>query len=462
MANFFNWLTGKPKENDGFQNSFNKALYEFMGGKEAQYDYKQKTYIEKGYGLNPDVYAVISQQSDKLNSIPYYVKEIDDKQARKQLQQLNDVTKGEYSIKQLHTKRKLETKAFKDNYKPFPLEQPNPNQTWSEIFALTKVFEQTCGNYFFYKVCPKDGTNKGVPQQMYILPSYLMKIVLKKDANLIETENVIDKYMLIEGNQFIEFETEDIIHVKLPNPFFDFDGGHLYGLSPMKVLLRNIESSNDALDQNVKTMKNGGVFGFIHAKEGSTMTAEQAVQLKEKMKEMDKDPQRLSKIAGASVPLAFTKISLTTEELKPFEFLSYDQKIICNVLQWDVLLLNNKESSTFDNLKTTQKFVILNHIMPRTKLLQDALNKDFIKLFPKYENCEIEWDYTELPEMQTDMKLLVEAYSNAPITPNEFREIIQFDPLTIDGMDTVYIDGGKKRIEDQGLSEDELNRAFNQ
>lgn len=445
-------------------NALNKALYEFVGGHSAEYDENRKTYINKGYGTNPDVYSVITQQADKVNSIPYYVKKVTDKLAKKELNQLKLVTKGNYSIPQLQKIKALEKKAYQDNdYLPFPLENPNPNQTWAEIWALTKVFEQTTGNYYLYMVKPKDGVNKGVPKQVYILPSHLVKIVLKEDADVLEEENVIDHYMLVEGNQFLTFDQNDVIHVKLPNPFFDFQGGHLYGLSPLKVLLRNIESSNDAISQNVKTMKNGGVFGFIHSSEANVMSAEQATQLKEKMKQMDNNPARLSHIAGSSVPLAFTKISLNTDELKPFDFLKFDQKMICNVLGWSTQLLNNGDGSKYGEfLKTVQKNSIINHIVPRLKLLESALNKEFLPLFKGYENAEVEWDWSELPEMQEDVGALVEAYSKAPVTPNEIRELIKLERIDEEGMDVVFIDANKRRIDEQGLTDYELDRAFNE
>lgn len=461
----FDWFAGKKKAENEFNNAFNKSFYQFMGGRPAQYDYDRKTYVEKGFGLNPDVYAVIMQQADKLNAIPYYVKQIDDNESARQLKQLANTTKGEYSIKQLQRKYKLEKKAYKEEYKPFPLQDPNPNQTWAEIWALTKVFEQTCGEYYLYKAAPKDGINKGQPTQVYILPSYLMKIVLVDKADVLQGENIISHYMLIEGNQFIEFLAEDIIHVKLPNPFFDFSGGHLYGLSPLKVALRNVESSNDAIDHNVKTMKNGGVFGFIHGTDASMpMTPQQAVQIKEKMLEMDKDPGRLSKIAAASVPMAFTKMSLDTDQLKPFDYLSYDQKIICNILGWSTQLLNSDDGSKYGEfLKTVQRNVVINHTVPRLNLLMEALNKHFIPLFRGYENSEVVWDWMELPEMQTDMKSLIDAYKEAPITKNEFRELINYERLEdVEGMDVVWVNNGTRRIDEMGISEEELNKAFNQ
>jgi len=441
-------------------NAFNKSFYEFLGGQDAEYDHKRTTYLEKGYGLNPDVYAVISQQAEKINSIPYYINKVKDKKSKYKLKQLQNATNGNLSLPQIKRQIELKAKAFDNNDLPMPLENPNPNQTWGEIFALYQVFMQSTGNFYLYMVKPEDGVNAGVPSQVYVLPSHLIKIVIKENADLIENENVIDHYMLTEGNQYLTFDTDDVIHIKLPNPFFDFKGSHLYGMSPIRVLLKNLESSNDALSQNVKTMKNGGVFGFIHSKEGNTMTAEQATQLKEKIKEMDSNPSRLSHIAGSSVPLAFTKISLDTDELKPFDFLKYDQKTICNVLGWSDKLLNNDDGAKYDNLNIIQKSVILNHIIPRLNLLAEGLNKSFIPLFKGYEKAEIDWDYKELPEMQEDVLALVTAYSKAPVTPNELRLILEFERLDIDGMDSVFIDGNQKRVDETGLSDFELNEAF--
>ena len=111
-------------------------------------------------------------------------------------------------------------------------------------------------------------------------------------------------------------------------------------------------------------------------------------------------------------------------------------------------------------LNIIQKSVILNHIIPRLSLLAEGLNKSFIPLFKGYDNAEIEWDWSELPEMQEDVKMLVDAYGSGPFTPNELRAILKAEPLDIDGMDVVYIDGNKRRVDETGLSDFELNQAF--
>ena len=176
--------------------------------------------------------------------------------------------------------------------------------------------------------------------------------------------------------------------------------------------------------------------------------------------EMDSSPGRLSRIAGAATPIQFTKLSLDTNELKQFDFLAYDQKTFCNVLGWSDKLLNNDESLTYDNLQNERKRVIIDTINPDLVLLADALNKNFIPRFKGYENCEIEWDITELPEMQEDYAKMVEWLNKAPVTPNEFRQALKYETLEDEGMNVVWLPAGKKRIDDAGMTDTEINKSW--
>lgn len=459
MASFFNdWFRRFLGEEREHTNDYNAQSYHFLKGMSAQYDYNNKTYINQGYGFNPDVYAVIQQMTDKAVSVPYVIREVDEEQSFQKLKDLKKSTKGDLSISQRLQEIKLRATAFNEEDKPFPLEKPNPLQTWNDIFKLDKIYLRTTGNAYWLMISPEDGRNKDVPTMVYSLPAHLMKIVLKKDADLLYDENPISHYMLIDGQSYIKFKAKDVIHFKYPNPFWTLQGNHLYGLSPLKAALRNIESSNDALDQNVKTMKNSGVFGFLHSKD-TPFTAEQAVQIKDKLNEMDSNPTRLSKIAGTSANLAFTRISLTTEELQPHNFIKHDQKTICNVLSWSDKLLNNDEGAKYDNMKTAMKMVVLNNLVPDFRIIEEKLNKEFLPKFKGYEKSIIEWDISELPEMQDDISTLIEWGRKAFLTPNEIRQMVKYAPLEIDGMDSVWIQA-MQRIDEASLTIEDFDKAF--
>lgn len=436
------WLTGGG-------NKFNQAFYQFLGGGFTNYDHDNRTYLEKGYNTNPDVYACISQMTTKTVSVPYCVKKIDDKKSYRKLRQLELATKGNTTFLQKFQINQLERKAYSDQEMEFPLEDPNPTQTWSDIWALYKTYMKITGNFYLYIMSPKEGMNAGKPMLVYALPAHLMQIVLKRNANMLSTESPIDHYILIEGNMSIKFEAADIIHIKYSNPNFDLQGSHLYGMSPLRAALRNINSQNSGIDLNIKTLQNGGAFGFIHGK-STPLTPEQAQSLKERMLEMDASPERLSRIAGSSAEVGFTRISLTTDELKPFDYLNFDRKVICNVLGWPDELLNNDGKASLGNsdTKEARKQAVTDNILPDLVLLQSSLNKSFLSRFKGYENAVIEWDVTELPEMQADMKTQAEGLNMLPLTPNEIRTAFKYETLPDDGMDIVWIAGGKQRIDD--------------
>ena len=449
--------------NDGakeLRNSYNRATLSFLGGMGAQYDYQNQTYIDKGYKTNPDVFAVMDQRVRKVRSIPFYIKKVEDEKARKQIKQILDCTKGDTSLSQKVKISTLEKKAYGEEDLQLPLEKPNPNQNWTDLFALHELYFGLIGNSYWLKISPEDGMNADVPTMVYVLPAHKIKLVLKKDADLLYDENPIDYYQLTDGNQQIYFKAKDIIHIKTANPDFDMNGSHLYGMSPMMALLRNIESSNEAINNNIKMMKNAGAFGIISGKDRD-LAPNQALQIKERLFDMDRDAGRLSRITGVSTPVAFTQLNLSTKDLMPFDYLKFDQKTICNVLGWYDVLLNNSDSSTFNNVKSYQKMAVINTIQPNLITLSEALSEGLWSKFKGYENTNFYFDISELPEMQEDYDTLVKWMTNAYYTPNEIRMATKAESIEdIDGMDVPRIPGGSKRIDEIDFNATDIEKAY--
>lgn len=437
------------------KNLFNESLYKWLGGNTSNYNRSLETLITKGYGENPDVNAIVNQQASKTTAVPYCIKEIEDAKAYQKIKKYpNNPT-----FQQKLAISKLKQKAYKtDSELPMPIERPNPNQKWNDIFFLYKVYLKVCGNVYLYKQTVSEGANAGKPLQLYILPSHWMQIVLKQNSSLMSVENPIDYYIMQQGNQLVKFPVENIIHIKRSNPFYDNSGSHLYGYSELMAAIRNINSSNNAIDNNTKTMLNGGVYGFIHAGDGQTpLSYEQGQDLKQRLVDMDDDTTRLSNIAGASHKLGFTQISLTTDKLQPFSFLSYDRRALANCLNWNVDLLNEEKSVSggfgVDTMIEARKRVVVDNIKPDLDLLAEYLNPEFIQKFKGYENSEIEWDITELPEMQTDMKMLAEWLNLFPLTMNERRLAGNYEEIEDDMMNEVYIPSGLVNINDPSLND---------
>lgn len=444
-------------------NKFNEAT--FIGIPFTPYDPKNPTYVEEGYNGNADVYAIISQAARKLSSVPCYLKKINDKEAKRQVESLIE-SKRVLSPAESFRKSKLEQKAY-DQTKEIaePLDKPNYYQSWTEFYELWTTMMMLTGNAYIYLLAPKEGMNKGQPFQVYLLPAQFTEIVLKQDFKDTindprELQTIIDHYMVTIGNRYIEFEAENVIHTKLPNPNYDLNGAHLYGQSPLRAALKDLQTGNEANKQNVKTLKNGGAYGFVHGTDANNpLNPEQAKQLKERLVEMEMDQGLMSRFAGSSAPIGFTRLSLTTDELKPFEYLKYSQKQLCNVFGWSDKLLNNDDGANYDNVDTAHRMAISNNTQPYAKLLAEALNRYYYPRFKGYENVVKIFDISELPEMQTDMKAMTDwlnsAMDRAVISPDEYRLALKYPEIKTPAMQTRYIKTGYTPIDDLTLIEDQ-------
>lgn len=437
------------------KNLFYEAVFRLVGGQTNTYNQDLETLLVQGYGNNPDVNAMVNQMASKSTVVPYYIKEVEDESKAKLVKSYPI----ELTYQQKKALNKIKSEAYSDTEMPMPLERPNALQTWEDLIFLYKVYLKVCGNVYFYKMSPQEGTNAGVPLQLHILPSHWVQIVLKPNASMIGVESPIDYYILKQGNLFIKFPSDSIIHIKRTNPFFDYNGSQLYGYSELMAAIRNINSSNSFIDTNVKTSQNSGVYGFLHAGDGqSPLTAEQAQSLKDRLVEMNDSSGMLSNIAGASAKIGFTRISLTTDELKPFDFLSNDRRTLANCLNWDVNLLNEDRRTTggggfTDTLIEARKRVMIDNIKPDLDLLASYLTKEFIRKFKGYEMAEMEFDITEMPEMQTDMKTMSEWVNTVPLTLNERRDVFNYEEIDDDMMNEVYIPNNLVNLNDPNIND---------
>jgi HK97 family phage portal protein len=432
-------------------NKINQLFFQNIGGGEVRFDFTNTWAIETAFMQNPDVYAVLMQMASKSASIPRYCKKIADNEQYKRYQFSRQ--NFEATTMGVLTELKQQKKAFTKDYKPLPIERPNPLMSWTEFVQLYKIYLRATGNVFIYIL--RNEQNK--PLAIYILPSHLMQIKLKQDAFKMTLESPILGYEMIYNTFSIPFLESEVIHLKMPNPTWSFDASQLFGMSPLKAGYINVENQITANKHLQKMLKSSGAFGFIFAK-GEALSDAQAEQFTERIKDMDMNKERMAKISGIGKEIGFQRISLTNEELMPFENLKWDQKTICNILGWQDELLNNdgKASLGSSETSTARKIVLTDNILPDLLMLEEALNERFIKDFKGYENFKLSFDISELPELQDNMKELNEWANNAPITLNEWRELIKFDRIEADGMDDVWITRNKIRLDEAMLTDNFL------
>ena len=393
---------------------------------------RPEVYIEEGYNMNGDVYAIIQQIATKASSVPFSIKRVKDR-PKYQQHNLSQKTlllggpQGQMDLKMLGID------AFEDGSLAIPLDKPNPRQSWAEFIALYETYLNLTGNVYIYKRKPEEGINAGRPRELYLLPSQYVKILVSQNWRLVENyESAILGYEIILTDRYHSFRKDEVIHINFPNPNWTVDGWQFYGMSPLRPVLKEIQASNQGNKNNVRMMKSGGAIGLIHGK-GTVLEEEDAKQLKQRLVEMRNDPGELGQIAGISQEIGFTRIALSTDELKPFEHQSYYQSKIANVLGWSTLLLNNQTGAKYENLRIAYREVVTNKIMPDLNMLEQAFNEELLPEFGRdYARAIWKFDYSKLAELQEDIGELVawatQLVDRGVLTRAETRRIINLEP----------------------------------
>ena len=175
---------------------------------------------------------------------------------------------------------------------------------------------------------------------------------------------------------------------------------------------------------------------------------------------MNRNPEDLSRIAGISSELGFTRMSLTSDELKPFEYLKFNQKALCNVLGWSDALLNNDEGGKYDKQSEERKRVVTDTIIPDTKVLADAFNEGILSTFKNYKGKEFGFQYKEIPELQDDLNILIDwitkAVDSGLITRNEGRYAMRLEGIEDENMNTYTVKDDIMTLQDAILPTDDL------
>jgi HK97 family phage portal protein len=297
------------------------------------------------------------------------------------------------------------------------LDRPNPSQSYTAWLTEVISFGRLTGNRYIYGVGPDTGANANKFTELYVLPSQNMEIV---SGGMMQP---IQGYKLIYNGTF-EASADTICHIKDFNPDYDGTGTHLYGQSPLRAGLRSLTANNEALTTGVKYLQNQMGRGLLSSEDGSVNEV-QAQQLKDKFKSQHQGSKNAGDIIITPAKLSWINFGLPASDLALIEQYNGTVKDLCNIYGVPVQLLNNTDSSTYNNMKEAKKALYQNAVIPELIKIRDELNR---WLAPQYGNdIFIDFDFTSVPELQEDMDKMVIQLANAWwVTPNEKREAMYF------------------------------------
>ncbi len=419
MASFFDRLryliTNKSQQTN---EQYNRAIYNYLGNSILWNPDNDNTYINEGYRKNATVYSIINIITKAASTIPYHIYRKVDDNKYKSYKALSSGTVDSSVILKANMLKKhaLEELQHTDLHKL--LDRPNPAQSYASFISELVAFGKLTGNRYVYGLGPDTGQNVGKYTELYVMPSHVVEI---NTAGLMKP---ID-YYTIEYNGTYRIPAEDMLHVKDFNPYYDGSGSHMYGQSPLKAGMRSMTTNNEAVETGVKFLQNQTSRGILMSEEGD-LNEVQAQQLKDKFRRQHQGSDNAGDVIITPKKLSWVNFGLSTADLSLIEQYNASIKDLCNIFNVPVQLLNNTESSTYNNMKEAKKALYQNCVIPELQKIQDELNR---WLSPKYgEDICIEYDFSVIPELQEETDKVVDQMSKAWwLTPNEKRSAMNYD-----------------------------------
>ena len=416
MASFFDRFK-RTNKNQNTNEEYNKAIYSFLGNSIVWNAENDESYITEGYRKNATIYSIINLITKSATTIPLQVYEKTNDNDYKRYKALTSGFMDSASIRKAAMLQKTALIELQDTELHKLLDRPNPAQSYSSWLTEIIAFGKLTGNRYIYGIGPETGDNKGKFSELYVMPSQNMEIISNG------LMNPVSQYKLdYNGTKYID--ASEICHIKDFNPYYDGTGSHLYGQSPLRAGLRSLTTNNEAVQTGVKYLQNQTARGLLTSEMGD-ISETQAKQLKDKFRRQHQGSDKAGDIIITPNKMSWVNFGLNAADVSLIEQYNASIKDLCNIYNVPVQLLNNTDSSSYNNQKEAKKALYQNVVIPELIKIKDELNR---WLVPKYgDNLCVEFDFSVIPELQEETEKVVEQLSKAWwITPNEKRAAMNY------------------------------------
>ena len=424
-------LTSLFRGKKAINNQLHNALYRFMGGNTpVTMDQNMNEYIEKGYKYNHYVYSIINLITKNAASVEMCVyKKTADKKAYRALKGWSTEAKIANKSKYLKLRSKALTEVEEGDPLYNILKRPNPFTTQNDFIQQAIGFKLITGNTYIYGLGPDAGVNAGKFQEMYFMPPSETEIIIGGPFNPVKAYRV-------SWIGYEDIDAEKVLHIKNWNPSYSQQGDHLYGLSPIEVGTRAILNSNNTNVAENSLMANVGMVGIL-SDENNNLTPEQLQQIEKKFKRK-MGANNYGSFSAVGTKVTWQSMGMSPVDLNIIEAKKMSLRDLCTLFSVNSALLNDPDNKTYNNMSEARKSLYTNAIIPELDALKDGLNK---WLAPQYgEEYYIDFDYSEIPELQQDMGETVKYLKDAWwLTPNERRDQMTYEEIDDPDMNEYYI-----------------------
>lgn len=326
--------------------------------------------ISNSYEKNVDVYAVIKKIVDVVKSVPWIVEQ----------------KKGDEWV------------LFEDNTIAELMENPNMTKgyTWNDIEEQILVYMLTTGNAYLFG---ETQFTSSTIEELDVLPSNF--VCIESNRNFFMPEY---KYEFVMDGKTYAIEKEKVSHIKFFNPAYSTVQESLYGLSPIQVAAKVVQTGNDRWDADANLLQNRGAIGLITDKSNRPMLPEEAEKVQSDFNSQTSGTRNFGKIKVTNKDLAYIQMAMSSVDLQLIEKGVVNLRSICNVFGLDSSLFNDPENKTYNNRKEAEKSMFTNAIIPISDKVAEPLTRFIAWNHYPAKNVRMRQDFSSIEVLQTNKK----------------------------------------------------------
>jgi len=295
------------------------------------------------------------------------------------------------------------------------LARPNPMQGGGRFFEATVGYLMISGNNYIERVGPGTGAGRfaRAPRELYALRPDRMTVVPGDQTN------IVSRYEYRAGGAVVELPAPLVLHQKLFAPIDDW-----YGLSPLQVLARTVDTDNTAINWNYSLLKKG-------ARPSGALVTQKSLrddQFKRLRAEIDSDfigSERAGYPMLLDGGLDWKEMGLSPKDMDWLESRRMSKQDVAMGLGVMAELIGLKEA-TYENRREAKRAFYTETVLPLADFLTDDLNNWLVPLYG--ERIRLAYDRDAIEALQEDRDKLWSRIKDAKhLTVNEKRVATGYD-----------------------------------
>lgn len=346
-----------------------------------------ETLANEGYGSSAIVYACVNEIAKSIGGLQWLVQQ----RRAGQWRELD-----EHPLLQL-------------------LARPNPMQGGGRFFEALTGYLMISGNSYIERVGPGSGEGRfaKAPRELYALRPDRMTVVPGDQTNL------VSRYEYRAGGAVVPLPAPLVLHEKLFAPTQDW-----YGLSPLQVLARTVDTDNTAINWNYSLLKKGA------RPSGALVTSkslrdDQFARLRAEIESDFTGAERAGFPMLLDGGLEWKEMGLSPKDMDWLESRKMSKSDVAMGYGVPSELIGLKES-TFANRSEARKAFYTETVLPLADFLTDDLNNWLVPLYG--DRIRLGYDRDAIDALQEDReKLWARVEKSSWLTVNEKRAATGYD-----------------------------------